>query len=338
MARSETLRSLLRAWAANDDAAFLGAAQGLIDDERRKGHALLADGLEASLRDPRRPGGPGTLALRPVPKGRDERPLLTLTKPRRELDDLVLSASAQELIDGFLREHHHRGLLTAHALKPRQRLLLVGLPGSGKTATAHAIAADLSLPVAVASLPALTSSYLGETARNVEAIVRFAESSPCLLLLDEFDALATERATPGDHGELRRVVATVLQLLEELRGESVIVATSNHASMLDTAVWRRFDEVITFEQPDQKSIQALLKLKTRGVDQSFDFRKWSAKFRGASGADIEMVCNDAVRLAVLEGTERLSDAHLAEAYARLAHRQRLLQIGKGHDEHQRPTN
>ncbi|MCU1494769.1 MAG: ATPase [Acidimicrobiaceae bacterium] len=331
MARSETLRTLLRAWASGDDAAFLGAAQGLVEEERRKGHALLADGLEASLRDPRRPGGPGALALRPVPKGRDDRPLLTLGKPRRDLDDLVLPKAVQELIEGFLHEHHHRGLLSAHALKPRQKILLVGPPGSGKTATAHAIAADLSLPVAVASLPALTSSFLGETARNVEAVIRFAESSPCLLLLDEFDALATERSTPGDHGELRRVVATVLQLLEEVRGESIVAATSNHAAMLDSAVWRRFDEVVTFAHPDSRAVQQLLKLKTRGVDQNFDARKWSTKFKGASAADIETVCNDAVRLAVLDGTERLADGHLAAAFTRLSHRQDLLQHGKETD-------
>lgn len=325
MARSETLRTLLRAWAAGDDSAFLGAAQGLIDDERRKGHALLADGLEASLRDPRRPGGPGVLALRPVPKGRDDRPLLALGKPRRDLEDLVLPTAARDLLEGFLREHHHRGLLAAHAVKPRQKLLLVGPPGSGKTITAHAIAADLSLPVAVASLPALTSSFLGETARNIEAVIRFAESSPCLLLLDEFDALATERSTPGDHGELRRVVATVLQLLEDVRGESIVVATSNHAAMLDSAVWRRFDEVITFAHPDANGVQSLLKLKTRGVDQSFDLRRWTTKFKGASAADIETVCNDAIRLAILDGTERVTDDHLNEAFARLSHRLDLLQ-------------
>lgn len=327
MARSDLLRSLLRAWSGGDDGAFLTAAQALIDDERRKGHALMADGLEASLQDPRRPGARGSLALRPIPKGRDDRPLLSLVKPRRELEDLVLSAGTSAHIAGFLREHHHRGLLASRAMRPRQRLLLVGPPGTGKTATAHAVAADLSLPVAVANLAALTSSFLGETARNVEAIIRFAEASPCLLLLDEFDALATERSTPGDHGELRRVVATVLQLLEDVSGESIVVATSNHALMLDSAVWRRFDEVILFEAPNTAGIKELIRLKTRGVEQLFDQRKWVARLRGCSAADIELVCTDAVRLAVLDGTDRLVDAHLTEAFARLAARRSALRDG-----------
>jgi len=117
-----------------------------------------------------------------------------------------------------IEESLRRGVLLDHGLRPRQRLLLLGPPGTGKSVSAHAIAAELSLPIAVASLAALTSSFLGETARNIEAVIRFAEQVPCVLLFDEFDVLGQERSQTGDHGELRRVAATVLQLLEDVRG------------------------------------------------------------------------------------------------------------------------
>lgn len=103
------------------------------------------------------------------------------------------------------------------------------------------MAAELSLPVATASLAALSSSYLGDTGRNVEAVIRFAEQTPSVLIFDEFDVLAQERAQAGDHNEIRRVAAVVLQLLEDLKGESLVVATSNHPRLVDTAMWRRFE-------------------------------------------------------------------------------------------------
>lgn len=316
VARSDLVRALFASWVARDESAFMHAASAVVDDERRKGHVLLARELESVLSDPRRPGARDTLALRAVPKGRDERPLLALSKARWGFSDLVHSPSNQAAFDDLVGENERRGLLVTHALRPRQRLLLVGPSGTGKTATAHAIGAQLSLPVATANLAALTSSYLGETARNIEAVVRFAESTPCVLLLDEFDALASERSLPGDHGELRRVVATVLQVLDDVRGESIFVATSNHPQMLDSAVWRRFDEVIRLQNPDARAIRRLIKLRLNGFLGSLDTSEWADRLKGASAADIELVCLDALRHAVLDGTPAVTSEHLLAALAR----------------------
>lgn len=317
MARSDLLRALLTAWSAGDDNRFLTTAEQVIDDERRKGHVLMARELETALRDPRRPGARDVLSMRPVPNGRDDRPLLSLSKARFEFGDLVLAETTAGAVADVVRENLNRRLLATHALRPRQRLLLVGPPGTGKTATAHAIAAELSLPVATANLAALTSSYLGETARNVEAVVRFADTTPCVLLLDEFDALATERSQPGDHGELRRVVATILQVLDESRGESLVIATSNHAQMLDSAIWRRFDEVIRLDPPDAAALRRLVALKLQVMHVRADLDAWADQLAGVSAAGVELVCRDALRLAVLEGTETVIDRHLRVAVARL---------------------
>ncbi len=320
MARSPLLRALMAAWAANDDAAFLNAARGVVEDERRKGHLLVARDLESALSDPRRPGAREALSLRPVPKGRDERPLLALSKARWDFLDLVHSPAVERALEDLVVENERRSLLATHALRPRQRILLVGPSGTGKTASAHAIAARLSLPVASANLAALTSSYLGETARNIESIVRFAETTPCVLIFDEFDALASERSLPGDHGELRRVVATVLQVLDEVRGESIYVATSNHSQMLDSAVWRRFDEVIRLSDPGIGSLRKLISLKLNGMARSLDVDGWAHRFKGASAAEVELVCRDAWRRAVLDGSAAVTDAHMDAGLARLTAR------------------
>lgn len=324
MARSDLLRRLFSAWSTNDQAAFLDVARAIVDDERSKNHALLAHELEQVLRDPRRASVVSALSLAPLPKGRDDRALLTLAKPRLSFPDLVLPGPVESALRDLARENADRGILATHSLRPRQRLLLVGPSGTGKSVVAHALADDLSLPVATVNLAAITSSLLGETARNVEAVIRFADSTPCVLLLDEFDALAGERSHSGDHGELRRVVATVLQVLDEARGESLVVATSNHPKLMDQAVWRRFDEVVRLDHLDVGGVARLVKVRLRGVRSRIDAYSWAKRLEGSSPAEVEMVCVDAVRLAVLSGSGEVGDGDMEVAAQRLAGRRQAV--------------
>jgi SpoVK/Ycf46/Vps4 family AAA+-type ATPase len=324
MARSDLLRQLFVSYSRGDDAAFRRAATEIINDERRKHHRLLAAELEDALHRDLKPGAQIPLTLRPIPKSRDDRPLLRLSKPEREFDDLVLGTDTVEVLREVVVENQRRSVLTSHCLRPRQRLFLVGPSGTSKTASAHAMAAELSLPVATASLAALSSSYLGDTGRNVEAVMRFAEQTPCVLVLDEFDMLAQERAHTGDHGEIRRVAAVVLQLLEEFKGESLVVATSNHPQLVDIAMWRRFDEVVPFSALDVKKIEILIDLRLRGVEHSISMQSWSRKLRTASPAEVELVCVDAMRRTVLAGSRRVDDDAMSAAVTRLRSRSRAL--------------
>ena len=316
MARSDLLKQLFAAYSRADDATFREVASSLISDERRLGHRILAGDLEHALRRDASSMTDGALTLRPLPKGRDDRPLLALTKPTHELTDLILASTTTTTIVEVVEENRSRSLLSSFRLLPRRRLLFVGDPGTGKTASAHAIAAELSLPVATVSLPALMSSYLGETAKNVEAVLHFAELTPCVLVFDEFDAIASDRGANNDHGELRRVIATVLQLVERAQGESVIVATSNHPQLLDTAIWRRFDEVVPFAPLDAKGIEALLGLRLQGVPHRVQLPKWAAKLIAFTPAEIELITLDAQRRWVLSGNRTLSEQHLRAAFDR----------------------
>lgn len=317
MARSELLRRLFLSYAHGDDASFHVAARALIAEERRQNHRVLAAELEHALLSDRKPGAATPLPLRPIPKGRDERPLVRVVKPERELAELVLGPATRTAIEEVIRENLGRSTLAGHSLRPRQRLLFVGLPGTGKSTAAHAIAAELSLPVAIASLAALTSSFLGDTARNIESVVRFAEQTPCVLLFDEFDVLGQERGQTGDHGEMRRVAATVLQLLEEVHGESVIVATSNRPQSVDAAIWRRFDELVTFEQLELPQIAELITLKLRALPMTISAAKWAKALRGFSPAEIELVCFDAMRRAALSAGVTVDDAVMEVAAGRM---------------------
>ena len=333
MARSDLLRRMFLAWSANDHSGFLHAANQVIDDERRKNHSLLANDLERALRDPRKPGITPGLSMKPLPKGKDDRILLRMSKPARSMEDLVLEPDSRASLDDLVRENLSRGLLLSTGIKPRQRVLIVGPPGTGKSMSAHALAAELSLPVATASLASLTSSLLGETARNIEAVANFVEHTPCVLLLDEFDALAAERATGGDHGELKRVVATVLPSLEEVRGESIIVATSNHPDLLDEAVWRRFDEVINMEMLSKSNVRQLITRKLSLLSNDIETRAWAERLANFSPADIERWCLDVIREAVLRGDGHLAEADADRAWLRQLRRQKISEtssrLGRG---------
>lgn len=333
MARGEQLRRLFASYASLDDAGFRKAASELVADERRNNHRLLAAELERELNVTRRLGVSEPLTLRPLPRGRDDRPLIRLSKPRRELVELVLPPSVRTVIDEVVAENRSRAALTSHGLRPRQRLLLTGPSGTGKSASAHAIAAELSLPVAAASLAAMTSSFLGDTAKNIEAVVRFAEQTPCVVLFDEFDVLGQERGQAGDHGEMRRVVASVLQLLEETQGESLLIATTNRPQHLDVAVWRRFDELIGFGPLNQTQLAELISLKLRAVRTSFSARQWARTLSLLAPAEVELVCVDAMRRMVLADLDVVDDSMMKAAFHQMRRRRALLgdAAPSGHD-------
>lgn len=324
MARSDLLKRLFGAYPRGDDAEFRTVASSIVADERRKHHEFLANDLQHALTRDRRPGAETVLTMQPLPKGRDERPLLTLTKPAHEIDDLVLTQDTLRLLTELVEENRSRSVLASHGLRPRQRLLFVGPSGTGKSASAHAIAAELSFPVATVSLAALTSSYLGETARNVEAVVRFAERTSCVLLFDEFDAISAERGRGVDHAELRRVVATVLQLLEQIDGDSVLIATSNHAALLDDAVWRRFDEVAAFALLEPTALEKLIELNLQAVPHRIGVRRWANRLASRTPAEVEAACMHALRRWALAGAPELTDEHMAAALERVEQRMKIV--------------
>ena len=322
MANGKLLRQLIRSGAEGDVDAFRGAAREVIAEERQKQHHLLANDLERILYgNPRTPTSPALRKLTTaVPEDRERGlPLLEVREPARGLDDIVLSPANRSLIDQLLREHNREEILKAHGLRPNDRILLCGPPGCGKTLTAEVIATELGRPLAVVRTDSVVSSFLGETAANLRKVFDFLVAHPLLALFDEFDALGKERDDPSEHGELRRVVNAVLQMLDAYAGRSILVAATNHDGMLDSAIWRRFDEVLFLRPPTSAQLRRLLAVKLRGVRHDFDAKDvvqlgW---FKGATHADVERVVRRAIKAMVLEGGEpRLRLEHLDAARRR----------------------
>jgi SpoVK/Ycf46/Vps4 family AAA+-type ATPase len=322
MASGKLLRQLIKYGARGDVTAFRAAAEAAISEEREKQHHLLANDLErllyadhmaldSRLRD--------FQPLAELPRAKDgELPLLEERPVVREEHDIVLAESTRHALQGIIREHQRADILRSHGLQPARKLLFVGPPGCGKTLAAEVIASALSLPLVLVRLDSLVSSFLGETASNLRRVFDFVSKTPVVALFDEVDALTKDRGDSADHGELKRAVNAVLQMMDGYRGASLLVATTNYESILDRAVWRRFDEVLRFDKPDERQIGDLLALKLSSVRRNFEIDDAAVRrlFAGLSHADIERVLRRAVKDMVLAGDQFLETRHIEAARAR----------------------
>jgi SpoVK/Ycf46/Vps4 family AAA+-type ATPase len=322
MASGKLLRQLIKSGVLGDAAGFRVASEAVIKEEREKNHHLLANDLERLLY-----GGQNAArcdirklhSLPGLPTNKDNG--LALLEERavvREEKDIILSDATQSALDEILMEHNRADTLRAHGLQPAQKLLFCGPPGCGKTLAAEVIANALSMPLVLVRLDSVISSFLGETAANLRKVFDYIAQQPVVALFDEFDALTKDRGDSADHGELKRSVNAVLQMMDSYRGESILVATTNYETLLDKAVWRRFDEVVRFEMPNLEQIKRLLALKLSGIRRNFetDDAQVASLFKGMSHADIERVLRRAVKEMILSGREFLEKSHLDTALAR----------------------
>ena len=322
MANGKLLRQLIRSGTEGDLSTFRGVVKKVIAEERQKQHHLLANDLETILFGRNRmPSSPALRNLVPtIPDDRERGiPLLSVHEPVHCLEDVVLSPQNLSFVREILREHNREEVLMAHGLRPSDRVLFCGPPGCGKTLTAEVIASELGRPLAIVRTDSVVSSFLGETAANLRKVFDFAASSPMVALFDEFDALGKEREDASEHGELRRVVNAVLQMLDAYEGRSLIIAATNHDGMLDTAIWRRFEEVLYLKPPTRAQLCRLLEVKLRGIRREFHVTEIADKgwFEGATHADVERVVRRAIKRMVLQGGElRLRLEHVEAARRR----------------------
>jgi SpoVK/Ycf46/Vps4 family AAA+-type ATPase len=310
MPKGELLKKLFHYYAQRDDHAFQEVAGEIIRDEESKNNRLLANALRRNLASRPVPessektqGGDQKNPFRKlnvVPLEREKQlPLVETINPERRSSDLILDRNNQHIFNSLLNEFRHKDTLGAHGLGPRSRLLFCGPPGCGKTLCAEVFAHEANLPLLSAGMDVLVSSLLGETASNLRKIFDYASARPVVLLLDEFDAIARLREDDTLNGELRRVVNSLLTLIEKFKGPGFVIAATNHERQLDPAIWRRFDEVVFFEKPSQAEIIRLLDLKFRNFKRDFLPADVAIYFEGFSHADIERVCLNSIRSAVL---------------------------------------
>jgi SpoVK/Ycf46/Vps4 family AAA+-type ATPase len=250
-------------------------------------------------------GEPLTPSVKPPVDRETSAPLAEILHPsdlrnaKKPILSLELLASTHDL----LNEWHNVPKLQAAQVRPAMSLMLFGAPGTGKTMLSHAIARELDLPVVVARLDGLVSSFLGTTARNIANLFSFANRYRCILLLDEFDAVAKLRDDPNELGELKRVVNTLLQCLDSRAESGFTIAITNHEVLLDPAVWRRFDIRIEVPKPDWSTRLHLVRSRFDGTislsDVQLRYLAWLTA--GQTGADIERMADFIKRHIALRG-------------------------------------
>jgi len=239
-----------------------------------------------------------------VPIDQESRlPMADVLQPTQAADvKIVLNKAALGQVDKFLSYYNNTSKLINSGIHVPNSILLYGPPGCGKSKLATYICAKINLPLVTARLDGMISSYLGSTSKNIRAIFEYAQSVPCILFLDEFDAIAKVRDDNNELGELKRVVNSLLQNIDNLKNGSIIIAATNHDHLLDPAVWRRFGFKIPIDKPDTESRKELIRLFL--ADTSFSEKEIdliSAAFIGLSGADIEEICNKATIDSILLG-------------------------------------
>jgi AAA+ superfamily predicted ATPase len=235
MARSDLVIDLVDAQRHGDSVRFRTLVEAIIAEERSNQHHLVADRLAELITT----AGSSERFARSDTAG----PVAELVEevvPRKLLGALQLNDKVNRAAAEVVEEHRRAELLRSHGIEPRNRVLLDGPPGNGKTSLAEAIAAEAMLPLYVVRYEGMISSFLGETAGRLDRLFEFARTRRCVLFFDEFDTIAKERADAHETGEIKRVVSTLLLQIDHLPSHVIVVCATNHAELLDRAAWRRF--------------------------------------------------------------------------------------------------
>jgi SpoVK/Ycf46/Vps4 family AAA+-type ATPase len=227
---------------------------------------------------------------------------------RQPLSDLVLTKDQIDDVEKIVKAIQYRDYLKRIGLYDVGKLLFVGPPGTGKTSVASALSERLSIPFVEVKLSMITDQYLGETAKNIDRVFNLAKRlSPCILFIDEFDFVAKTRAS-DEHAALKRAVNTLLKAIDEISltndGVLLIAATNHHPKMLDSAAWRRFDEIMSFPLPDVEMREKILDIVIRDIEGTIDTKEIASLTEGYAGSDLRMIIREAVLTALVE--ERMS--------------------------------
>jgi SpoVK/Ycf46/Vps4 family AAA+-type ATPase len=321
MAKADQVKALIRSHAEGDDTRFYSIAMQVAAQEARSGKGRLAQELRDlvdRLKGHRRPD-PQDRTIGPVPLAQPRGELaglLVAAYPKTRLADMVLAERPRSRLVRVLREQRQRELLLTRGFTPLRKLLLLGPPGTGKTMTASALAGELAIPLLTIQLDGLITKFMGETAAKLRLVFDAIRETRGVYLFDEFDALGGDRGARNDVGEIRRVLNSFLQFLEQDESDSLILAATNHPAILDRALFRRFDAVVEYALPSAAHVEAVVSNRLGQLDlRTIAWKEVAGAAKGHSHAEIVRACEQAAKDVLLDERATVETRDLVEALA-----------------------
>lgn len=300
MATAEQMKSLVKAYADCNDEKFKTVVLQIAAHEARIGHDSLARELKKQID---RIGSKRTNIVQLT----SINPMLSLSMTSHNLSELIVSENISDKIQRILNEYRNRNKLISYGLTNRRKILIEGNPGTGKTLTAAIIASELSLPLYTVQMDKLVTKFMGETSVKLRQVFDSIESNIGVYLFDEFDAIGADRSLDNEVGEMRRILNSFLQFIEQDNSESIIIAATNNQKLLDQALFRRFDDVLHYMLPTNEEIKRLLECKIKSYDEHFMIPQNVVKAaEGLSHAEIARVCDDVIKNSILNN-ESITD-------------------------------
>ncbi|MNZ32851.1 ATP-dependent zinc metalloprotease FtsH 3 [compost metagenome] len=301
MATADQIKMLIKSHGDNDNQRFYATALQIASREARLGHTKLANDLKNIIekyqfKSPK----PANQELAFNKNNNDLDGLIEFSMPHIHRGTLVLDEQTFNRIELIIHEQRQRNELGKYGLHPRNKILFVGAPGTGKTLTANILASELKLPLYKVVLETLISKFMGDTANKLRNIFDFMKDNIGIYLFDEFDAIGSQRNLTNDVGEIRRILNSFLILLEQSSTDSIIIAATNHPELLDAALNRRFDDIIKFDKPTKKEIKTFIESRISPFkNEKLDWDKIYINCQNLSLGDISKAFDDAAKEVVL---------------------------------------
>lgn len=303
--------AMVRRHAEGDDAGFYSIALQVAAREAKAGHHLLANDIKKAVEASRERTHVGKITNLTQPRG-ELAELVETTHPNVHLRELVAPAELISQIKQVLAEQRQRKNLLDHGFAPAHRLLLEGPPGTGKTMTAAVLATELSLPMFTIRLDSILSKFMGETASKLRLVFDAVAQRRAVYLFDEFDALGADRGG-NDVGEARRILNSFLVFLEEASSESLVIAATNHRSILDKALFRRFDAVLTYSLPDARQATSVIRARLGTLINGTSLAKLGEYTSGLSHAELVKSAETAAKTVLMRGDSTVTRDDLIAA-------------------------
>lgn len=310
MATAEQIKALIKSHFRGDKERFYTVSLQMAAHESRQGHSTLANELRNIIDRGRKKTFPKVIPFPSELQG-----LVLTEKAETPKSSLMMPSLLEKRIKRIIHEYRQKEKLKAHGLKHRRKILLVGPPGTGKTMTARVLSRELGIRLNTIQVDRLVTKFMGETSAKLRQIFDLIRQSHGIYFFDEFDAIGAERTMDNDVGEMRRVLNAFLQFIEQDHSDSLIIAATNNPGLLDHALFRRFEDVLTYQLPGMEERQILIKnIMGTFIKKGFAWKNVLKQSENLCHAEIDHACKDAIKSIILSDKSKGNATLLSQMF------------------------